>query len=240
MHGPLLLKASKEIKCWEEGKSWIGPFILMSQFLFFWALFDYIQQQNISCFFETYLNLSVFYHLFIFIWVSHCQNNSEKNCNCHTLITHTKYTLSDLNVHCIGPLSSQKSIGAFMLFLHYSYSKKYILHICRHWMLYKNLLTLKLRTKSKETEFVYLNLCTSMYVGNRHFTKVLQINCSITYYFNPMYDNIPFNAISVVSCMAYDSYNLHPLAADKFLCSPNHLILGNALFIFLCYFQTLN
>ena len=105
------------------------------------------------------------------------------------------------------------------------------------------ILTLKMRTKSKETEFVYLNLYTSnnsMYVGNRHFTKVLQINCSITYYFNPMYDNIPFNAISVVSCMAYDSYNLHPLAADKFLCSPNHFILGNALFIFLCYFQTLN
>ena len=100
-----------------------------------------------------------------------------------------------------------------------------------------------MRTKSKETEFVYLNLYTSnnsMYVGNRHFTKVLQINYSITYYFNPMYDNIPFNAISVVSCMAYDSYNLHPLAADKFLCSPNHFILGNALFIFLCYFQTLN
>ena len=35
-------------------------------------------------------------------------------------------------------------------------------------MLYKNLLTLKMRTKSKETEFIYLNLRTSMYVGNRH------------------------------------------------------------------------
>ena len=44
MHGPLLLKASKEIKCWEEVKSWIGTYILVSQFLFFWALFNYIQQ----------------------------------------------------------------------------------------------------------------------------------------------------------------------------------------------------
>ena len=58
MHGTLLLKASKEIKCWGDVKSWIGPYILMSQFLFFWALFNYIQQQNISCFFDAYLNVS--------------------------------------------------------------------------------------------------------------------------------------------------------------------------------------
>ena len=36
-----------------------------------------------------------------------------------------------------------------------------------------------MKTKSKETEFVYLNLCTSMYVGNRHTESNIITSCLV-------------------------------------------------------------
>ena len=77
MHGPLLLKASKEIKWWEEVKPWISSWSFYFQALIiFFIFFVHIQMQNISCLFKTYLSLGGKYfhnfHLFIWIGVSHC------------------------------------------------------------------------------------------------------------------------------------------------------------------------
>ena len=49
-----------------------------------------------------------------------------------------------------------------------------------------------------------------LYIEN---ARVLQINCSFTYYFNPMYD-LFHSMHNICDLMAYNFYFLHPLAAE--------------------------